>query len=283
MRARDKHSTYEFSDRLQRPDKGSPRGQGARGRRLRATGTATQFEAPPWYDGTLPESAWPRDLPSPPQALVDDYRRFCIAAHGAGLVSYPPGTYDPNARTAVLVIDASTSMDNADWWPSRLAGAKTVAVAYVQRLRAEEPGACLAVVAFGQTAKTICCLVPVRELCLLDHAIHSIDTSARTNMTAGLNSALRAFDGRPANGHVTLFADGHHNYGDDPRNVAQRLRDIATVECVGIGASPEEVNEPLLMEVASAYPDGSKRYRWIGDQERLVEQAKPLTGRITRP
>ena len=283
MCARDKHSPYESSDRLQRPGEGSQSGQELNGRRLRSTGAVTPLEAPPWYDGTLPESAWPRDLPSPPQALVDTYRKMCITAHGAGLVSYPPGTYDPNARTAVLVIDASTSMDNADWWPSRLAGAKTAAVTYVRRLRTEEPGARTAVAAFSLTAKMICCLVPVREACLLEHAIHSIDSAARTNITAGLNSALRAFDGRPANGHVTLFADGHHNYGDDPRNVAQRLRDIATVECVGIGASPEEVNEPLLREVASAYPDGSKRYRWIGDQERLVEQAKPLTGRITRP
>ena len=283
MRAGDKHSTYVFPDRLRRPDKGSPNGQGARGRRMRATGTTPQFEAPPWYDGTLPESAWPRELPPPPQSLVDAHRKFTIAAHGGGWISYPPSTYDPNAPTAVLVIDASTSMDNADWRPSRLAGAKTAAVAYAQRLRAEEPGARVAVVAYEQTAQRICCLVPVRELCLLDHAIHSIDIAARTNMSAGLNRVFRTFDGVPANGRVILFTDGHHNYGDDPRTVAYGLRDIATVECVGIGASPAVVNEPLLIEIASAYPDGSKRYRWIGDQERLVEHAKPITGRITRP
>ena len=64
MCARDKHSTYEPPDCLRRADKGSPNGQGARGRRMRATGAVTQFEAPPLYDGTLPESAWPRELAS---------------------------------------------------------------------------------------------------------------------------------------------------------------------------------------------------------------------------
>ncbi len=102
-------------------------------------------------------------------------------------------------------------------------------------------------------------------------------------MIAGLIKAFRTFDGVPVSGHVTLFTDGHHDCGDDPRNVAQRLRDIASVECVGVGASPADVNAQFLREVASAYPDGSKRYRWIGDPERLVEQVKHLAGRITRP
>ena len=283
MCARNKHATYESRDRLQRPGEVSTSVPLQSGRRVRTTGAVTLLEARPWYDGTLPEAYWPREWSSPPPELLDSYRRMCIAAHGAGLVSYPPSSYDPNARSAALVIDASTSMESADEWRSRLAEAKAAAVAYAKRLRATEPGSRIAVVAFGQSAKTICCLVPVREVCLLEHAIQSIDTSAGTNMTAGLNRALRAFDGVPANGHVIVFADGHHNYGDDPRNVARRLRDIATVECVGVGASPADVNELLLRGIASAYPDGSKRYRWIGDPERIADHVQHYTGRITRP
>jgi len=64
--------------------------------------------------------------------------------------------------------------------------------------------------------------------------------------------------------------------------VSDRLRDIATVECVGIGGTPEEVDEDLLRYIASSYPDGSKRYRWIGDRKRLVEHFHNLAGGITR-
>lgn len=44
----------------------------------------------------------------------------------------------------------------------------------------------------------------------------------------------------------------------------------------------EEVNEEILKSIASCHPDGTPRYRWIGDKEQLVEHFKQLAGRITR-
>ena len=52
--------------------------------------------------------------------------------------------------------------------------------------------------------------------------------------------------------------------------------------CIGIGGAPHDVDEPLMKHIASEYPDGSKRYRWIGDKERLAQHFHCLAGRITR-
>ena len=52
--------------------------------------------------------------------------------------------------------------------------------------------------------------------------------------------------------------------------------------CIGIGGTPHDVDESLMRDIASEYPDGSKRYRWIGDKERLAQHFHCLAGRITR-
>ena len=41
-------------------------------------------------------------------------------------------------------------------------------------------------------------------------------------------------------------------------------------------------SEEVLREIASERSDGSKRYRWIGDKERLVRHFERLAGRISR-
>ncbi len=187
-------------------------------------------------------------------------------------------------RDAVLVIDASPSMEDTDWPPSRLAAAQEAARSYVERLVSEEPDASVGIVAYDGGARKVCKLIPVRELRKLFRAIGMIsaDDGSGTNITAGLRVALKMLDGRGKAAQTIILTDGEHNTGVGPTAVAARLRKIATLECVGIGGHPTDVNEALLKELASAYPDGSKRYRWIGDKERLVQHFRKLAGRITR-
>ena len=119
------------------------------------------------------------------------------------------------------------------------------------------------------------------ELIGLD-AIDQVDIMGSTNMKAGMKKALRLLNryrGRTC--QVVLLSDGH-NTGGSPRNVGGELKEFAVVECVGIGGSPDDVDETLLKALASAGPDRTPRYRWIGDKERLVRHFHNLAGRITR-
>lgn len=183
---------------------------------------------------------------------------------------------------AVLVIDASASMSDTDWPPSRLHAAQDAAKQYVRRLRSESPNARVGVVAYSTKAKTIAKLTLVDDDTQLANRIDRIIAGSWTNITAGLQRAeslLKRVGGRC---QVVLLTDGEHNQGSKPHRVAKRLRSIATLETVGIGGSPDDVDEELLKEIASANPDGSKRYRWIGDKEQLVRHFESLAERLVK-
>jgi len=173
-------------------------------------------------------------------------------------------------------------MMDTDWKPSRLGAARDAAKAFAGRLSDEEPDALVAVVAYGCSARTVCNLTPARELSNIHCAIDQIDIMGSTNMRAGVKKALRLLGRhRCRMCQVVLLSDGH-NTGGSPRNVAGELREFAVIECVGIGGRPDDVDETLLKALASAGSDGTPRYRWIGDKERLVRHFHNLAGRITR-
>jgi len=186
------------------------------------------------------------------------------------------------SRACVLVLDASGSMTDTDWKPSRLDAAMDAAKAFARRLSNDEPDALVAVVAYGCSAKTVCRLTRARELSKIHSTIDQIDVMGSTNMKAGMKQALRLlgrYRGRMC--QVVMLSDGH-NTGGSPRKVAGELKEFAVVECVGIGGRPDDVDEALLKALASAGSDGEPRYRWIGDKERLVRHFHNLAGRITR-
>lgn len=185
-------------------------------------------------------------------------------------------------RDCALVLDASPSMAETDWRPSRIAGAQAAALAFCQRLARDLPDARIALVAYGGAAKLLCPLTPAAMLQSLMVGIRRIDFINATNIASGVQVALDllAATGRP--GQVVLLSDGHNNTGPDPRPVAKALRRCAVIETVGIGGSPNAVDEPLLKEIASSYANGKKRYRWIGDPDGLVQHFHNLAGGITR-
>jgi Mg-chelatase subunit ChlD len=173
-------------------------------------------------------------------------------------------------------------MAERDWTPSRIAGAQAAAVAFCQRLARDLPGARIAIVAYGEVARLLCPLTPASMLQPLMEAIGRISFISATNIASGLEMALEVLapTGRP--GQVVLLSDGHNNTGPNPRPVAEALRRFALVETVGIGGSPSAVDEPLLKEIASYYPNGKKRYRWIGDKNDLIQHFDALAGGISR-
>lgn len=81
---------------------------------------------------------------------------------------------------------------------------------------------------------------------------------------------------------VVLLSDGHHNCGASPRAVAKKIKEKAILECVGIGGRPSDVDTRLMKAIASERPDGTKRYRWIGEREELVKHFTDLAGGISR-
>jgi Ca-activated chloride channel family protein len=181
----------------------------------------------------------------------------------------------------VLVLDVSPSMEDTDWKPSRLHAAMEAAIAYCRRLAEEEPQARVAIVAYGGSAKVVCGLTQASAFDALVAHIRQLAIIGRTNITDGLVEAYRLLEGL-APCQVVLLTDGHHNTGPRPDGVSHHLQRLAAIECVGIGGSPKDVDEPLLKAIASTRPDGTKRYRWIGQKEDLIEHFRNLGGGLSR-
>jgi len=218
-----------------------------------------------WIKGFL---GFLRDLLEPQTGRVADTRTPTRIAEGP--------------RACALVLDASGSMMDTDWKPSRLDAARDAAKAFAGRLANDEPDASVAVVAYGSSAKTVRRPTRAEDLSRIHGAIDQIDVMGSTNIRAGMKKALRLLGrDRRRRCQVVLLSDGHNTDGS-PRRVAEELKKFAVVECVGIGGRPADVDEALLKALASVGPDGEPRYRWIGDRERLVRHFHHLAGRITR-
>ena len=184
-------------------------------------------------------------------------------------------------RDCVLVIDASGSMHDNDWPPSRLGAAKEAAVTFAERLSKEQPYSRIGIISFGCRSKIVCRLTPTSKLDYVCQKIRQIGDGGSTNMHAGLRDAYDLFKHSSGTSQVVLLTDGQHT-GKNPLKSAEKLKRQATIECVGIGGSPEDVDEFLLKQIASAYPDGTKRYRWIGQKEQLIKHFHNLAGGIRR-
>ena len=191
-----------------------------------------------------------------------------------------PAQFDP-PRDRVLVLDASPSMLETDWPPSRLQAAQESAAAFCRCLARDEPEARIALVAYGGFAEILCPLTPARHLNELLGHIDRIRVVSATNIGDGTQKAAEALARARGTSQVVLLSDGHNNTGPDPRPIAHKLKQSTVIECIGIGGSPSDVDEELMKDIASAYPDGTKRYRWVGDPERLEEAFVELAG-ITR-
>jgi hypothetical protein len=193
-----------------------------------------------------------------------------------------PSEYSEGPRDAVIVADASSSMDKKDWKPNRLGAAQEASEAYITRLMNEEPEARVSIIAYNDDAKLILPLTSVSKMHILEKAIKSIKAKGCTNIASGLSLAYDQLKNSHSIGHVVLLSDGWNNTGKNPRTLADKLKVHAVIDCIGIGGKRSSVDELLLKCIASSYPDGSKRYRWIGDKQKLVRHFHNLAGGLVR-
>jgi len=80
---------------------------------------------------------------------------------------------------------------------------------------------------------------------------------------------------------LVLLSDGGHNEGKSPLSLASRIKNAGVViDCIGIGGTPDDVDEDLLQKIASRNSDGSIRYCFIGDQQELIKKYENLAHHI---
>ena len=97
-------------------------------------------------------------------------------------------------------------------------------------------------------------------------------------MRAGISTAAKFMFGLNCRvkGRLVILTDGDWNTGGDPEPVAERLKaDGIQIDIIGIGGSPEEVNEPCLKRMASVV-DGELRYWFIDSVGELVRRFETL-------
>ena len=206
--------------------------------------------------------------------LLDTSIPSLAASPGDGLLSECP-----NSTVDMLVIDTSYSMDATDYEPSRLAGAVRAASQFLKRRAESDPDAIVGVIAFCCRAKVAISSRPVKvNLPATLEALEGLSTGNATNIAAGISLARRQI--REIAGarqpRVLLLTDGHSTMGDDPLVVAGKIKaDGIQLDIIGIGGSPDDVNEPVLKEMASIV-NNERHYWFITSVGELVQKFEAL-------
>lgn len=220
----------------------------------------------------------------------------------------------------VTLIDLSGSMDSDDWKPSRKAGAIKANKELIKVKAQNYPQDKVGIIGFGTDAELIhepvCLAYGAESLC---KALKRLPDMGWTNFKAALELAEACLFGRSigskkaaggkgvgkffsellygplqqSSNHIRetstlpgtlkriiMLTDGDYNKGGSPVRVAQRLKKAGVViDCIGIGG-PEDVDEKKLKEIVSRNSDGSVRYCWIGDQQKLIRKYESLAHHI---
>jgi len=195
---------------------------------------------------------------------------------------------DPNTRTSkcasgrqleILLIDVSWSMDEKDYKPSRLDGAKKAISAFLVRLREAAPESPVGGVSFSGYANVVWRPMPVGEnMSRIEAKVKGLTTHSATNIASGLKLAGKMIGKCLATrgARILLLTDGHANEGGNPEPVAERLKQQGIqLDIIGIGGSPKEVNEAQLRKMASVV-DNELRYWFIENVPTLVKKFEAL-------
>ena len=193
--------------------------------------------------------------------------------------SLPPTVSDRRApRDTAAVLDVSGSMRDSDYPPTRLDGGICATLAYTDARGKACPGDRVAVVSFNDAAHVVLPWTAITDRRGIGRALHRLTADGGTDLAEGLRAALSLFTNRPPAGrrrHAILLTDGQ---GGEPLEMAIRLKERlgVVIDVVGIGGSPDVVNETLLRQVATTDPDGFCHYRFIKDTQTLSEHYTQL-------
>lgn len=220
-------------------------------------------------------------------------------------------------ETMMTLIDLSPSMDDDDWKPTRKAGAITANIELIRAKAKCHPQDKLGIIGFSGDATVlhnpVCFKNGFKGLL---RALKNLPDGCSTNFTAALELAEKCLLGgkrKSANSffskmlseilyetddassrpicssrnrtgalrRIILLTDGEHNTGTCPLKAASRLKSAGVViDCIGIGGSRGDIDEKLLKEIASRNPNGSIRYCFIGDRQRLLRKYQSLAHHI---
>lgn len=216
-------------------------------------------------------------------------------------------------ETLLTLIDLSGSMYADDIKPSRMEAAIKANQEIVRVKKQYYPNDKVGVISFQETAKLSLQPMQAWNIDDLSRKIDDTGLEGGTDFTAPLKLAYNYFLGKPvtfgknplakmlsgfffepgidkclsikttdgSTRRIILLTDGEHLGDDNPTNIAARLKKAGVIiDCIGIGGSPRDVDEKLLKQIASCNADGSVRYCFIGDQQKLLRKYQTLAHHI---
>ena len=213
----------------------------------------------------------------------------------------------------VTLIDLSPSMDFTDYEPSRLHGAILANTKLIQRKAQCHPDDRMGIIGFWGRAVLLHAMVHLNKgLHSLCRALNAPQGGESTNFTAAFKLAEKCLfpqtfqmnggflswmfspffqeldvdrsttsNSSPGLKRIILLTDGDHNQGPSPLTVVAGLKQKGVViDCIGIGGSPEDVDEKLLKQIASPDHNGMPRYCFINDTDELIRKYQSMAHHI---
>ena len=214
----------------------------------------------------------------------------------------------------LTLIDLSGSMDEKDIKPSRKEAAIKANQEIIRVKRQYYPNDKIGIISFQETAKLSLRPMQAWNIGDLSRKINDAGLEGGTDFTAPLKLAYSFFLGKPANlgknpitkmlsnffiepglekclsirlendstkRRIVLLTDGEHLGDENPIHIVSRLKRAGVIiDCIGIGGSPKDVDEKVLKKIASRNPNGSIRYCFIGDQQKLLRKYQTLAHHI---
>ena len=217
-------------------------------------------------------------------------------------------------ETLLTLIDLSGSMEITDLKPTRRVAAIKANKEIIKVKGRQHPTDKIGVIGFQRSAKLLLAPAPPSKIVDLEKAIDNARLGGGTDFVAPLKLAYSYFGGKATTTignsftktlssiffepgidkcisitgrndktikRIILLTDGEHLGRISPIGIASKLKDIGVIiDCIGIGGSPDDVDEKLLKQIASKNPDGSIRYCFIGDQQQLLRKYQSLARHI---
>lgn len=205
------------------------------------------------------------------------------APHSTALATLPRAAAPRALEASVLAIDVSGSMEEPYAGASnKLAAAQAAAITYIVTKASSATGDLIGLLSFDEHAQAIVECGPIshsrKELI---RAVQSLTIGGGTDIEAPLLAAGEMLSRTPSSHtprHV-LITDGH---GGTPMEAATELqRSGVIIDVIGIGDTPDRVNESLLRRVASVV-DGQSRYVFIRDLRSLIQHTNSISRQVNR-
>ncbi len=199
--------------------------------------------------------------------------------HNNSVFASIPGSDFQGGQMEILLLDLSASMSEDDYPPSRLDGAKQASISFIKRIAEDNPETIVCVISFSTKASLVSAPLSVgRNMVLLQKSINGLQTESSTNISAGLklSGKMIAKSKNALSPRILLLTDGASNEGGSPMPVAERLKAQGIqLDIIGIGGSPEDVNENDLRKMASVI-NGETRYWFIKSVGQLIRKFENL-------